>query len=339
MNIGMRHETTGRRKTFCFALCALLLALGLSAEAQQTKKIPRIGYVRVVGAPSPPGPNVEAFRRGLRELGYVDGENIVIEFRYAEGKPDRIPSLVAELVQLKVDVLVSGDDPTIRVAKQATKTIPIVMVINQDPVATGLVDSLARPGGNITGISRLTRELSGKRLELLKEVVPGTTRVGILWDPSSEGSKISFNEYQAAARVLKIQVQSLEVRGPDPDLDGAFRLAVKGRANALVAVVGALLNRYRKQIANHAIKNRLPSMYESSLWIEPGGLLSYSTNDEESFRRAATYVDKILKGTKPADLPVEQPTKFELVINLKTAKQIGVTIPPNVLVRADKVIK
>ena len=339
MNIGMRHETTGRRKTFCFALCALLLALGLSAEAQQTKKIPRIGYVRVVGAPSPPGPNVEAFRRGLRELGYVDGENIVIEFRYAEGKPDRIPSLVAELVQLKVDVLVSGDDPTIRVAKQATKTIPIVMVINQDPVATGLVDSLARPGGNITGISRLTRELSGKRLELLKEVVPGTTRVGILWDPSSEGSKISFNEYQAAARVLKIQVQSLEVRGPDPDLDGAFRLAVKGRANALVAVVGALLNRYRKQIASHAIKNRLPSMYESSLWIEPGGLLSYSTNDEESFRRAATYVDKILKGTKPADLPVEQPTKFELVINLKTAKQIGVTIPPNVLVRADKVIK
>jgi putative ABC transport system substrate-binding protein len=335
----MRHEATGKRKIFCFALCALLVALGLSAEAQQPKKIPRIGYVRVVGAPSPPGPNVEAFRRGLRELGYVDGENIMIEFRYAEGKPDRIPSLVAELVQLKVDVLVSGDDPTIRVAKQATKTIPIVMVINQDPVATGLVDSLARPGGNITGISRLTRELGGKRLELLKEVVPGTTRVGILWDPSSEGSKISFNEYQAAARVLKIQVQSLDVRGPDPDLDGAFRLAVKGRANALVAVVGALLNRYRKQIPNHAIKHRLPSMYESSLWIEPGGLLSYSTNDEESFRRAATYVDKILKGTKPADLPVEQPTKFELVINLKTAKQIGLTIPQSVLFRADKVIK
>jgi putative ABC transport system substrate-binding protein len=316
-----------------------MLASVVLAEAQQLKKVPRLGYVRVVGDPSTPGPNVESFRRGLRDLGYVEGENIGIEFRYAEGNRERIPSLVAELVQLKVDVLVSGDDPTIRVAKQTTKTIPIVMVINQDPVATGLVDSLARPGGNITGISRLTRELSGKRLELLTEVVPGIARVGILWDSSSEGPKISFKEYQAAARALKIQLQSLEVRGPDPDLDGAFQSAVKGRASALITIGNSLLNRHRKQIANYAIKHRLPSTYESSLWIEPGGLISYSSNDAESYRRAATYVDKILKGAKPADLPVEQPTKFELVINLKTAKQIGLTIPPNVLARADKVIR
>ena len=328
-----------RKPILRVALCAMALAFCSSAEAQESGKIPRIGYVRVVGVPSIPGPNVEAFRQGLKDLGYVEGKNILIEFRYAEGKRDRVPSLVAELVQLKVDVLISGDDPAIRAAKQATKTIPIVMVINQDPVATGLVDSLARPGGNITGISRLTRELSGKRLELLTEVVPGMARVGILWDSSSEGSKISFKEYQAAARDLKIQLRSLEVRGPDPDLDGAFQSAVKGRASALVAVGGGLLNGHRKQIANYAIKHRLPSMYDSSLWIEPGGLISYSSNDAESYRRAAWIVDKILKGTKPADIPVEQPTKFELVINLKTAKALNLTIPQSVLFRADKVIK
>jgi len=328
---------TANRRIFVLVLCAPLFALCSSTEAQ--RPIPRIGYVRVVGTPSPPGPNVEAFRQGLRDLGYVEGENIVIEFRYAEGKADRIPSLVAELVQLKVDVLISGDAPTIRVAKQATKTIPIVMVSNLDPVASGLVDSLARPGGNITGISRLTRELSGKRLELLTEVIPGVSRVGILWSSTSEGSKISFKEYQAAASALKMHLQSLEVRGPQPDLDGAFQSAVKGRATALVTIGNALLNRHRQQIANHAIKRRLPSMYESSLWIEPGGLISYSSNNAESYRRAAIYVDKILKGAKPADLPIEQPTKFEMVINLKTAKQIGLTIPPNVLARADRVIR
>jgi len=342
MKTGLRHGPKGnskRIKLFGLILGALLLALSTLAAAQQPKKVPRIGYVRAVGTPSFRGSNIEAFRRGLRDLGYVEGENIVIEFRYAEGKPDRIPSLVAELVQLKVDVLVSGDDPTIRVAKQATKTIPIVMLINQDPVATGLVDSLARPGGNITGISRLTRELSGKRLELLTEVVPGMARVGILWDSGSEGSKISSREYHAAARDLKIQLQSLEVRGPDPDLDGAFQSTVKGRASTLVVVGGGLLNRHRKQIANYAIKHRLPSMYDSSIWIEPGGLISYSSDDLENYRRAAWIVDKILKGTKPAAIPVEQPTKFELVINLKTARQIDLTIPPNVLARADKVIK
>ena len=327
-----------------FKFLALLLANGILAsshfvDAQQPGKIPRIGYVRVVGVPSIPRPNVEAFRQGLKDLGYVEGKNILIEFRYAEGKPDRVPGLVADLVQLKVDVLVSGDDPAVRIAKQTTKTIPIVMVINQDPVATGIVDSLARPGGNITGISRLTRELGGKRLELLTEVVPGIGRLGVLWDASSEGSKISFKEYQAAAVALKLQLQSLEVRGPKPDLDGSFKSAVKGRAGALVTIAGGLLNRHREAIAHHAIKHRLPSMYESSLWIEPGGLISYSSSDAESYRRAAWIVDKILKGTKPADIPVEQPTKFELVINLKTAKALNLTIPQSVLFRADRVIR
>jgi putative ABC transport system substrate-binding protein len=323
----------------CLTLCAMLFALGFPASAQQPTTIPRIGYVRVVGVPSRPGPNVEAFRRGLQDLGYVEGKNILIDFRYAEGKLDRVPSLVADLVQLKVDVLVSGDDTTIRAAKQATKTIPIVMLMNQDPVATGLVDSLARPGGNITGISRLTRELSGKRLELLIETVPRLSRIGILWDATSEGSKISFKEYQAAAHVLQVQLQSLEVRGPKPDLDGAFQSAIKGRVGALITVGNFLLNRHRKQIVEYANRHSLPAMYETSQWIEPGGLMSYSTNDAESYKRAARLVDKILKGTKPGDIPVEQPTKFELVINLKTAKQLGLTIPPNVLARADKVIK
>jgi putative ABC transport system substrate-binding protein len=282
---------------------------------------------------------VEAFRQGLKDLGYVEGKNILIDFRYAQGKPEYIPGLVAELVKLNVDVLVSPDSNAIRIAKQATKTIPIVMVINQDPVATGLVDSLARPGRNITGISRLTRELSGKRLELLTEVVPRTSRVGILWDADASAPKISFEEYQAAAGVLKLQLQSLEVRGPEPDLDRAFRSTVNGRAGALITIGNNLLNRHRKQIADYAIKHRLPSMYESTMWAEAGGLISYSSSDAESYRRAAWIVDKILKGTKPADIPVEQPTKFELVMNLKTAKQIGIEIPQSVLFRADRVIK
>jgi putative ABC transport system substrate-binding protein len=293
----------------------------------------------VVGVPFPAGANVEAFRRGLQDLGYVEGKNILIDFRYAEGNPDRVPSLVADLVQANVDLIISGDGPAIRAAKQLTNTIPIVMVINQDPVVSGLVHSLARPGGNVTGISRLTRELSGKRLELLNEIVPRMSRVGLLWDITGEGSKLSFKEYQAAARALKIQLQSLEVQGPEPNLDGAFQLAVKGQANALITIGNSLLNRRRKQITQYAIKYHLPSMYESSLWIEPGGLISYSSDNIASYRRAAWYVDKILKGTKPSELPVEQSSDFELVINLKTAKQIGLAIPSSVLARADRVIR
>jgi putative tryptophan/tyrosine transport system substrate-binding protein len=321
-------------------VAAMLLAVAIIAEAQQPKKVPRIGYVSGTGDPSNPGPYVEAFRQGLRDLGYIEGKTIVIEYRGAEGKRDRIPNLVAELVQLKVDALVSGNFAVARAAKQATESIPIVMVTNQDPVETGLVDSLARPGGNITGLSTLQRELGGKRLELLKEVVPRISRVGILWNADSSGSSgTGFKEYEAAARALKLQLQSLEVGPPNPDLEGSFQAAPKGRASALITVTGTLLFPYSKRIADLATKNRLPSMYEGSTWVEAGGLMSYSTNDLEVFHRTAVFVDKILKGTKPSDLPVEQPTKFELVINLKTAKQIGLTIPPNVLARADKVIK
>ena len=310
------------------------------AQAQQPKKVPRIGYVSTTGNASNQGPYVEALRQGLRDLGYIEGKNIVIEYRGAEGKGDSIPSLVNELVQLKVDVLVVPTNlSAIRAAKQATKTIPIVMVTLVDPVATGLVDSLARPGGNITGLSTLQRDLSGKRLELLKEVVPGISRVGVLRDADGSASAIGFKEYEGAARGLKIQLQSLEVRGPNPDFEGAFQAAAKGGSRAVITITNNLLFRNSKRITDLAIKNRLPSMYEGRTWVEAGGLMSYSANDLEAFRRAATYVDKILKGTKPADLPVEQPMKFELVINLKTAKQIGLTIPPNMLVRADKVIR
>jgi putative ABC transport system substrate-binding protein len=329
-----------KKNSSWIALGALFLALCVRVDAQQPTKIPRIGYVSGTGDTSNPGPYVEAFRQMLRDLGYIEGKNIVIEYRGAEGKSDRSPSLVAELVQLKVDVLVSGNFAVARAAKQATETIPIVMVTNQDPVGTGLVDSLARPGGNITRLSTLQRELGGKRLELLKEVVPGISRVGILWNAASSGSSATgFKQYEAAARALKIQLQSLEVRGPNPDLEGAFQAAAKGRTSALITVTGTLLFRYPKRIADLAIKNRLPSMYEGSTWVETGGLMSYSTNDLEVFRRAAVFVDKILKGAKPADLPIEQPTKFEFVINLKTANALNLTIPQSVLFRADKVIK
>jgi putative tryptophan/tyrosine transport system substrate-binding protein len=323
------------------ALSALLLALSFPAEAQQSTKIPRVGFLlqRVSPTPTTPEPFADAFRQGLRDLGYIEGKNIQVEYRYGEGERDRIPRQVAELVQLKVDVLVVRSLPAIRAAKQATKTIPIVMVTTQDPVATGLIDSLARPGANITGLTGLTRELSGKRLELLKEAVPGMLRVGVLGEASTSVAAIAFKDYEAAARALKIQFLSLEVRGPSPDYEGAFQAAAKRRASAIITVTGPLTSSYPKRIADLAIKNRLPSMHEGRQLVEAGGLMSYSSSDTESFRRAAIYVDKILKGAKPADLPVEQPTKFELIINLKTAKQIGLTIPPNVLARADKVIK
>jgi putative tryptophan/tyrosine transport system substrate-binding protein len=322
-------------------LVVVLLAVAVIANAQQPKKLPRIGYLSGRGAPTSPAPSHDAFRQGLRDLGYTEGKNILIEYRYPEGRLDRVPSLVAELVQLKVDVLVILPLPGILAAKQATKTIPIVMVATVDPVATGIVDSLARPGGNITGLTTLSRDLSGKRLELLKEVVPKLSRVGVLWEAAAPGAAISFKEYEAAARALTVQLQSLELEGPKPDLEGAFRAATKGHTNALIGVRSILLARdLTKRIADLAIKNRLPLMLEETEDVRAaGGLVSYSANDAESFRRAATYVDKILKGAKPADLPVQQPTKFELAFNLKTAKQIGVTIPPNVLARADKVIK
>ena len=327
------------KKIVLSLLATLILASIHLAEAQQARKVPRIGHVSGSGDANNPEPSVEAFRQGLRDLGYIEGKNILVEYRYAEGKLDRAPALVAELVQLRVDVLVAAFLPGIRAAKEATKTIPIVMVTGVDPVATGLVDSLARPGGNITGLTTLARELSGKRLELFKEAVPGISRVGVLWDANAEAPTISFKEYESVARALKIPLQSLEVRGPSPNLAGAFQAAAKGRANALITISNPVLSGYAKRIVDLAIKRRLPSMYERSEYVESGGLMSYSSNVAESYRRAATFVDKILKGRKPSDLPVEQPMKFEFVVNLKTAKQTGLTIPPNVLVRAGKVIK
>jgi len=321
---------------FSILVAAALHTFAVITEAQQPAKVPRIGYIAPTG-PENTNYNYAAFLRGLRDLGYIKGKNILVEYRSMEGNRDRIPSLMAELVQLKVDILVSPNAPTILAAKQATRTIAIVMVVNTDPVASGLVDSLAHPGGNITGITRLTRDLSGKRLEVLKEIFPGISRVGVLED--ADASVRAFKDYDAAGRALKIQLQSLEVRGPNPDLEGAFRAAVKGRVRALIATQTTVLVPYPEKIADLAIKHRLPLMFESSRTVEAGGLLSYSSNEPENFKRAAYYVDKILKGAKPAELPVEQPTKFEFVINLKTAKTLGLTIPPDVLARANKIIR
>jgi len=333
-----RVERAGKnmkRKITVLALSTMLFALCSSAKAQQPAKIPRIGYAASGGDSNNPGAFVEAFRRGLRDLGYIEGKNIVIDYRYPGVNPDPGPGLVAELLQLKIDVLVSSSAGVIRAAKQATKMIPIVMVASFDPVEAGIVDSLARPGGNITGLARLTHELNGKRLELFKETVPTMSRIGILSDPRS----VSLREYEPAARALKISLESFQINGPNPDVEGLFQAAVKARVNGVIFIASRSTNLYAKQIVQLALKHRLPSMFETPGRVEVGGLMSYSADDAAIFRRAAVYVDKILKGAKPADLPVEQPTKFEFVINLKAAKQIGLTIPPNVLARADKVIR
>jgi putative tryptophan/tyrosine transport system substrate-binding protein len=324
-------------KIFGLALSALLLALGVSAEAQQPAKMPRVGYLSGTDLQGS-GSLLEGFRQGLRDHGYVEGKNIIVEYRFAEGKVDRIPSLVADLVQLNVDAIVSSNFIGIQAAKQATKTIPVVMVTTQDPVAAGVIDSFARPGGNITGLTRLTYETSAKRLETLKELVPTISRAGFLMSEDRAGG-VDLKDYEPTARSLKVQLQSLVVRGPNPDLAEAFQAAAKGNTDALMASRGPVLNNYKKQIADLAIKNRLASMTEGSDFVEAGALASYAANDADSSRQAVVYLDKILKGTKPADLPVQKTSKFELVINLKTAQQIGLTVPQAVLSRADKVIK
>src|SRR5262245_24144243 len=327
-SIRSRHK-----RLVVFGLCATFFALCSLAQSQSTK-IPKIGFITSADAP-----RLEAFRQGLRDHGYVEGKNIWIEYRNPEGQNEHFGRFVSELVQLNVDVLVVTALPAMLAAKQATKSIPIVILINADPVAAGLIDSLARPGGNITGVTTLARELSGKRLELFKETIPTISRVGVLWNANGVGLGAVFKEYEAAARVLKIQLQSLELRAPNPDLDGAFQAAIKEKSNALISITDALVGRYPKRIAELAIKNRLPSMHEQPRYVEVGGLTSYSAVGIDLYKRAATYVDKILKGAKPANLPVEQPTKFEFVINLKTAKALNLTIPQSVLYRADKVIR
>jgi putative ABC transport system substrate-binding protein len=316
----------------------MLFALCSSAETQQPTKVPRIGYF-VISSLSGSASRAEAFRQGLRELGYVEGKNIVIEWRSADGKRDRGPALAEEFVRLKVDVLVTAGPGATRPAQNATKTIPIVMAQDDDPVGNGYVASLARPGGNITGLSSLSAELSGKRLELLKEVVPKLTRVTVFGTSSEPGNRRGLKDTERAAALLGLKLQYIDILSPK-DIEPGFRTAVMGKADGIIMSVGGpILNSYGTEIRGLAVKHRLPAMYERPNDSEAGGLISYSANNDDLFRRAATYVDRILKGAKPADLPVEQPTKFELIINLKTAKQIDLTIPPNMLARADRVIK
>ncbi len=322
---------------------ASVLALGAlirfgAAEAQPPGKSPRIG-VLMSGSLEPHRAVLEAFRQGLRKLGYTEGQNILIEYRFSEGREERLPDLAAELVQLKVDVIVTAGIPAALAAKRVTATIPIVVAGASNLVGAGLVASLARPGGNLTGTDSLTADLSGKRLELLKEVLPKLARVGALWNQFNPGAIGTWEETQAAARALRLQLLSLPVRGPD-ELEGAFTTAVKGGAEALVVIQDTLTIAHRIRIAQLAARSRLPAVYGGSQFVETrGGLMSYGASQAELFRRAAIFVDKILKGAKPADLPVEQPTKFELVINLKTAKALGLTIPASVLFKADQVIQ
>ena len=326
-----------KAKLLVYALPALILVTIHLSEAQQPKKISRIVYV--TAAPlSAMEYRIEAFRQGLRELGYIEGKNVIIALRAADGKLDRLPPLMGELVREKVDIIVAAGAAVTRPAKDVTSTIPIVMAQDPDPVANGFVASLARPGGNITGLSTFRPELSGKRLELLKEVIPKLSRVAVFGTSTTLDSTQALRETELAAGVLKVQLQYLDVLDPK-DFESAFRAAVKERADAVLWVVSGALTTQRARIVDIAARSRLPVIYELPLWVETGGLMSYGVNLADLDRRAAWYVDKILKGMRPADLPVEQPKKLEFVINLKAAKQIGVTIPPNVLARADKVIK
>jgi putative tryptophan/tyrosine transport system substrate-binding protein len=315
----------------------LLLAISTFAEAQQQEKVAKIGELLFRSRPDL-GPGRTAFRQRLRELGYVEGKSIAYETRSAEGKLDRFPALAGDLVRLKVDVLFASSTNEALTFKNATSTIPIVFHVASDPVADGLVDSLARPGGNITGVTTIATALAGKRLEVLKETVPKLSRVAVLWDPRGESSTQQWKESQLGARDLRLQLHSMEVSSPDK-FEEAFKAAVKAHTEALSVSSGSLNTANPKLIGDLAAKYKLPAIFDRDDFIASGGLMSYGPNRSEGYRRAATYVDRILKGTKPADLPVEQPTKFEFIVNLKTAKQIGLTIPPNVLARADKVIK
>jgi putative ABC transport system substrate-binding protein len=321
-----------RNLNFAILLCALLLALCLPAEAQQTKKVPRIGFLSAAPSIDP------AFFEGLRDLGYVDGKNIVIELRSAQGKLDRLPELAAELVSLKMDIIVTQGTPSAQAAKKATNTIPIVMATSGDAVGTGLVASLARPGGNVTGLSILATDLDTKWLELLKEAAPGISRVAWLANPAIVPEMMSLKNLQSVGPTLGVTVQLAEMRGPET-FESSFAAVVRDRFHAVIVTPNSSYIPHRQQLVLLAIKHRLPAMYGWREFPEAGGLMSYGVIFPDLFRRAAVYVDKILKGTKPADLPVEQPMKFELVINLKAAKQIGLTIPPNLLARADKVIR
>ena len=325
-----------KARILVYVLPVLILATIHFAEAQQSAKVHRIGYLTADSRSAHADVRAEAFREGLRELGYVEGRNIVIEWRQAEGKRDRLPALAAELVRLKVDVIVTGGPTATRPVKAATTTIPIVMTQDSDPVGNGFIASLARPGGNITGLSNLAQEISGKRLELLKEIVPKLSRVAVLGMSTNPGNSQSLRETELAAGAFGVQIQYLDARD-SKDIEAALRTASKGRADAVLVL--NFPGDVSRVIPDLAVKNRLPAIYYNSTIVDNGGLMSYGASITDLDRRAAMYVDKILKGAKPAELPVEQPTKFEFIINLKAAKQIGLTIPPNVLARADRVIK
>jgi putative tryptophan/tyrosine transport system substrate-binding protein len=326
-----------KKEITVLTLCAMVFALCLPTEAQQPKKVARMCYLgnAVSGRQAI---YIKTFRERLRELGYVEGQNITIEYRDFEGKVERLPELAAELVRLNCDVIVTQGNEAAEAAKNATKTIPVVMAFGADAVKLGIVADLAHPGGNITGLTFIGAEIFGKRLELLKETVPKLARVAFLWSPTYSNADDELKEVETVARFLRVEFQSLEVKGPD-DFEGAFRAAIKGRANGLMLGGGAFFGFHEKRIIDLAAKNRLPAMYIVARFVEAGGLMSYGEDRSEMFRRAAEIVDKILKGTKPADIPVDRPKKFEFIINLKAAKQIGLTIPPNVLYRADRIIK
>ncbi|MGB7946097.1 MAG: ABC transporter substrate-binding protein [Candidatus Binatia bacterium] len=309
------------------------------AQQETAKTTPRIGFISSAASPGRRTPLFDAFLQGLSDLGYVEGKNILIESRYAEGRLDRMPALVNEFVQQNVDVILAVNNVVIQAAKKATKTIPIVIVSSVDPVEAGYVESFARPGGNITGFTSFSRDLSAKRVEVLKEVVPKMSRVAVLWDADGPGPAVAFKEYEAAARAFKIEARSLAIRGPNPDIAGAFQTAKAARADALVVVGNPLMSRHAKQVFELATKNQLPSIVEAGRYADVGGLISYGANQADLMRRAGEYVAEILKGAKPANLAVKLPAKFEILINLKTANQIGLVIPQHVLVQADKVIK
>jgi len=325
------------KRVIHLTLAAMLFAFSFPADAQQPVKVHRIGFIGATSAASV-ADRTEALRKGLAEFGYVEGKNIFVEWRYADGKVGQLASLAAELVQLKVDVLITQGTTSTRAAQEATRSIPIVMTASADPVSEGMIASFAKPGGNITGLTTLAPELSGKRLELLKESVPGASRVALLLNQTQAGISSRMREIENAARPLAIKLQTLDVRSRE-DIERAFTAARKESADAAMVLRVAVFTTNRDRIVQLATENKIPAIYELKQFVEAGGLMSYSADEADNYRRAAGYVDKILKGAKPAELPVEQPTKFELVINLKTAKQIGLTIPPNVLARADRVIK
>lgn len=325
------------KKLLGIALCTLLFGQSLSAQAPQPTKIPRIGYLGAT-SPAATAARIEGFKQGLRELGYVEGKTIFIDYRWAEGKLDRIPGLAADLVRLNVDVIVTAGPADTKGAKQATSTIPIVMGFDNDPIGNGFVSSLARPGGNITGLSTLAPEISGKQLELMKEIVRRLSRIAVFGTSRQPGNAQSLQEVELAAKVFKVKIQYLDVLDPQ-DVETAFRAAAKDRADAILVLQTPLASLHRNQFIDLAVQHRLPATYSRSDFVEAGGLMSYGASFPDLMRRAANYVDKILKGRTPADLPVEQPMKFEFIVNLKAAKQIGLTIPPNVLARADRVIR